>query len=98
MPRILLRRVHKLLRISTGFGLLMCGLVLFFTPGPGWIVILSALGVLAADFLWARRVLAWMKYSMAWLRATVFARGARHAMSYASPGHFAARLFKSNHM
>ena len=40
-----------------GFTLLAFGLVLIFTPGPGWLVILSGLAVLAAEFLWARRLL-----------------------------------------
>jgi uncharacterized protein (TIGR02611 family) len=27
------------------------------TPGPGWVTIFLALGILAAEFVWARRLL-----------------------------------------
>jgi len=30
---------------------------LLVTPGPGWVVILAGLALLAAEFLWARRLL-----------------------------------------
>jgi len=40
-----------------GFTLLAIGIVMVVTPGPGWLVIFSGLAVLAAEFLWARRLL-----------------------------------------
>jgi uncharacterized protein (TIGR02611 family) len=45
------------LNILFGFTLLALGIVMIVTPGPGWLTILLALGVLAAEFVWARRLL-----------------------------------------
>jgi uncharacterized protein (TIGR02611 family) len=40
-----------------GFTLLLVGIVMLVTPGPGWIVILLGLGLLAAEFVWAKRLM-----------------------------------------
>jgi uncharacterized protein (TIGR02611 family) len=45
-----------------GFTLLAIGVVMLITPGPGWVVILSGLALLAAEFLWARRLLDRLKH------------------------------------
>ena len=42
------------------------------TPGPGTITILIALGVLAAEFVWARRLLDRLKREGTRLRDSVF--------------------------
>jgi hypothetical protein len=34
---------------------------MFFTPGPGWLVIFLGLTLLAAEFVWARRLMDHMK-------------------------------------
>jgi Putative transmembrane protein (PGPGW) len=44
------------------------------TPGPGWITIMLALGVLAAEFVWARRLLDRLKEQGLRLRDTVVPR------------------------
>jgi uncharacterized protein (TIGR02611 family) len=41
--------------------LLLVGLVMIVTPGPGWLVIFFGLGLLAAEFMWARRLMDRMK-------------------------------------
>jgi hypothetical protein len=56
-----LQRTKRYLRIVSGFVLLVAGAVMFFTPAPGWIVILLALGILAAEYVWARVLLDRMK-------------------------------------
>jgi hypothetical protein len=56
-----LQRTKRYLRIISGFVLLIAGAVMFFTPAPGWIVILAALGILAAEYVWARVLLDRMK-------------------------------------
>jgi Flp pilus assembly protein TadB len=56
-----LQRTKRYLRIVCGFVLLVAGAVMFFTPAPGWIVILLALGILAAEYVWARVLLDRMK-------------------------------------
>ena len=52
-----MRQIKRAIKVVVGFTLLAIGVVLFVTPGPGWLVILSGLAVLAAEFLWARRLL-----------------------------------------
>jgi len=50
-------QVRRLSRIVGGFTLLLIGVVMLVTPGPGWLVILLGLGLLAAEFVWARRLM-----------------------------------------
>ncbi len=50
-------QVRRALRIVVGFTLLLVGIVMIVTPGPGWLVILLGLGLLAAEFVWARRLM-----------------------------------------
>lgn len=50
-------QVRRIFRIISGFTLLAVGAVMFVTPGPGWLVILLGLGLLAAEFVWARRLM-----------------------------------------
>jgi uncharacterized protein (TIGR02611 family) len=50
-------QVRRLSRIVGGFTLLLIGIVMLVTPGPGWLVILFGLGLLAAEFVWAKRLM-----------------------------------------
>jgi hypothetical protein len=45
------------LQIVLGFTLLTIGAAILFLPGPGWMTIGLGLVVLAAEFIWARRLL-----------------------------------------
>lgn len=56
-----LQQTKRFLKILFGFTLLVLGIIMIVTPGPGWFVILFALGVLAAEFVWARQLLDRMK-------------------------------------
>jgi len=56
-----LQQAKRYLKILFGFTLLVVGAVMILTPGPGWLTILVALGVLAAEFVWAKRLLEGMK-------------------------------------
>lgn len=56
-----LQQTKRFLKILFGFTLLVLGVVMIVTPGPGWLVIAVALGVLAAEFAWARQLLNHMK-------------------------------------
>ena len=44
------------------------------TPGPGWLTILLGLGILAAEFVWARTLLDRLKEQGIRLRDAVFVR------------------------
>ena len=50
-------QVRRWLRIAAGFTLLVVGVLLIATPAPGGIVILFGLGLLAAEFVWAARLM-----------------------------------------
>lgn len=67
-----LQQTRRVLRIAAGFALLALGIVLLVSPGPGWLVILLGLALLAVDFAWARRLLDRMKQEGARFR-TAFA-------------------------
>jgi uncharacterized protein (TIGR02611 family) len=74
-----LQQAKRFLKILFGFTLLALGVVMLVTPGPGWITILLALGVLAAEFVWARRLLDRLKEQGGRIRDTVFSRSDRAA-------------------
>ncbi len=61
----------RYLKIAGGYTLLSVGIVMLVTPGPGWLTILFALSVLAAEFVWARRLLDHMKKQGGRLREAV---------------------------
>jgi uncharacterized protein (TIGR02611 family) len=49
------------LKIVAGFALLPVGVVMLPLPGPGWLVIFLALAILAGEFVWARRLMDYLK-------------------------------------
>ena len=57
-----------------GFTLLLAGIVMLVTPGPGWLVILFGLSALAAEFVWARRLLDRLKKRGAALGHRIFGK------------------------
>ena len=74
-----LQQAKRFLRILFGFTLLALGVAMIVTPGPGWLTIVLGLGVLAAEFVWARRLLNHLKAQGERLRSTVFSRNGRAA-------------------
>ncbi len=74
-----LQQAKRFVRILFGFTLLTLGAFLVFTPGPGWLTMLLALGILAAEFVWARRLLDRLKEHGERIRHTVFPRADRAA-------------------
>lgn len=52
-----LRQAKRLVKIVVGFTMLLLGVVMLVTPGPGVPVIIFGLALLAAEFVWARRLL-----------------------------------------
>jgi len=67
-----LQQAKRVFRIVFGFTLLAIGIVMIVTPGPGTVTIILALGVLAAEFVWARRLLDRVKLQTARFRDSVF--------------------------
>ena len=55
-------QVRRVFRVIAGFTLLLVGVVMLVTPGPGWLVIFLGLGLLAAEFVWAERLMKRIKH------------------------------------
>lgn len=51
------QQVKRWFKIVAGFTLIAVGIVMIVTPGPGWLVIVMGLAMLAAEYVWARRLL-----------------------------------------
>ena len=68
-------QVRRFFKILIGFTLLLLGGIMVFTPGPGWVVIFLGLTLLAAEFVWARRLMDRMKHQGNQLKDTVLKLG-----------------------
>jgi uncharacterized protein (TIGR02611 family) len=68
-------QVRRFFKILIGFTLLLLGGIMVFTPGPGWVVIFLGLTLLAAEFVWARRLMDRMKHEGNRLKDTVLKLG-----------------------
>jgi len=56
-----LRQGRRIAVAVIGFTVLLLGVAMIFTPGPGWLVILLGLSILGAEFVWARRLMKRLK-------------------------------------
>ena len=56
-PEVLYKQIKKLVIFLIGISVLLIGCVLFFTPGPAIVVIPIGLGILATEFIWAKKLL-----------------------------------------
>ena len=54
---IRLRQIKKIVVAVIGSTILLIGLLLIVLPGPAFIVIPIGLGILATEFIWARKLL-----------------------------------------
>jgi tellurite resistance protein TerC len=52
-----IKQAKKLVISVIGFTVLLIGLAMIVLPGPAFIVIPIALGILATEFIWAKRLL-----------------------------------------
>jgi uncharacterized protein (TIGR02611 family) len=68
-------QVRRFFKILGGFTLLLLGAIMIFTPGPGWLVIFLGLTVLAAEFVWAKKLMDRMKHESNRLKDTVLRFG-----------------------
>jgi uncharacterized protein (TIGR02611 family) len=51
------KQIKKIIVGVIGFTILFIGVLLIVLPGPAFIVIPIGLGILATEFIWARRIL-----------------------------------------
>ena len=52
-----LKKVRRLIVGVVGFTILLIGIALLVLPGPAFIVIPIGLGILATEFIWAKKLL-----------------------------------------
>jgi uncharacterized protein (TIGR02611 family) len=57
LPPVTLRQARRIVIGVLGGTVILCGFVMVVTPGPGLLVIFAGLSILAAEFVWARRLL-----------------------------------------
>lgn len=69
------RQAKRIIVAIIGFTLLCLGVVMLVTPGPGWAVIFLGLSVLAAEFVWARRLLKRLKKTGADVAGSILGTG-----------------------
>ena len=56
-----LRLCWRFLVLLVGGVVLLAGVVMLVTPGPGWLALIAGLAILATEFTWAERLLRWAK-------------------------------------
>ena len=67
------KQVRRFIMILVGFTLLLLGVIGWALPVmPGWLFVLPGLAILAAEFVWARRLLEHVKTQGGRLRDAVF--------------------------
>ena len=72
-----MQQAKRLIKIVIGFTVLAIGVVMLVTPGPGWAAIFGGLAILAAEFMWARRLLDRLKEQGIKVRDAVLPNSAR---------------------
>lgn len=55
--RVILQSGKRIAVFAVGVALVACGVALLVLPGPGLLVIIAGLAVLATEFAWAERLL-----------------------------------------
>jgi uncharacterized protein (TIGR02611 family) len=64
-----LHQAKRLVKIVVGFTMLLFGVIMLVTPGPGVPIIIFGLALLAAEFVWAKRLLNRLKEQGSKLKA-----------------------------
>lgn len=57
VARLVMRNRRRILISVVGFALVALGLVLLVLPGPGFLLIIGGLALLATEYVWAQRAL-----------------------------------------
>ena len=74
--RTTLRQIRRLAVLVCGLTVVLIGVIMFVTPGPGLLVLPVGLGILAIEFVWARRLLAQVRERAVRLRGNGWRREA----------------------
>ena len=52
-----IQQAKRVIKVVTGFTVVLAGLVMLVTPGPGIVAILLGLAMLGTEFVWARKLM-----------------------------------------
>jgi len=74
-----LDQVRRDFRVVSGFTLLLIGVIMLVTPGPGWLTIFLGLSLLAAEFVWARRLMNRIKHEGGRIKDAVLRQNSQQA-------------------
>lgn len=64
----MLQYTKRVIKMALGFTLLLGGVIMLVTPGPGALAIFGGLALLAGQFKWARRILDYLKIRFVQIR------------------------------
>lgn len=53
--------VRRVLRITVGFIVTIVGIAAIPLPGPGWLIVIAGLSILARDFVWAANLIRFIR-------------------------------------
>jgi uncharacterized protein (TIGR02611 family) len=89
--RFIARSGKRVAVTIVGFVLLLAGIVMIVTPGPGILLIIAGLAVLATEYVWAERLLNLTKRKAVQAKDTIIRRNrSRSNMNDAGSGDQAA--------
>lgn len=57
--------IYRIIITVLGALISIVGLILVPLPGPGWLVVFIGLTVLGSEYHWARRILGWLRRTLA---------------------------------
>lgn len=57
--------VYRVVITALGAIIVIVGLILVPLPGPGWLIVFIGLTVLGSEYHWARRLLGWLRNTLA---------------------------------
>lgn len=52
-----IQQAKRLIKVVTGFTILLIGVIMLITPGPGIVAILLGLALLGTEFVWAKKLM-----------------------------------------
>lgn len=56
-PNVIVRQAYRLIVLVVGLTIVAAGVAMFVLPGPGILVLIAGLALLATEFVWARLLL-----------------------------------------
>ncbi len=67
-----IKQAKRVISIVIGFTIVIFGLIMLVTPGPGVVAIIAGLAILGTEFVWARRLLKRFKDGAVDVKNSVF--------------------------